>query len=305
LSEEEKALSKGELNRRRVVRSLRARLRNDKDAIVVITGERGIGKTVLAHCLAKGVDHSFDMRSHTLFDPEVAHLKDILYGFKKYSATVVDELIRIGYRRNWASVGNKLLIELYNLCRYQNQASFLCIPNFNDIDKDLQDNVTLWIHVVDRGFAVAFCSDENPFVADKWHLRENEKLMQVAHKGRRMHEWTLNQKIDVFRFRVPNFVVWFTFPDFTEEEKALYKTLKVPYEMKPGVDRKVEANKVARERIKKVEEALSGAVKELFLEKQSTIADLERVTGLHRSKLGVIVKHFQGATFRELEAGVK
>lgn len=299
LTPEEELLSNGTQNRLRLIRRLRKRLRNDKDAIVVLTGERGIGKTVCAHCLAHGVSEKFDMRSHTLFDPEVERLKDIIYGFPKYSATVVDELIRIGYRRNWASVGNKLLIELYNLCRYQNQASFLCIPNFNDIDKDLQDNVTLWVHVVDRGTAVVFRSDQNPFVADKWHLRENEKLIQGEYRGLSMHKWSLNDKLNVFEHKIPNFYTWFGFPDFSLEEKELYKKLKVPYEMKSGVDRKVEANKQVKAQVARAEKALSGALLELYSSGVS-VSRLEELTGLPRQKIGVVLSKGQGKSLVEL-----
>jgi ribosomal protein S13 len=300
LTPEEELLSNGTKNRLLLVRRLRKRLRNDKDAIVVLTGERGIGKTVCAHCLARGVSEKFDMRSHTLFDPEVERLKDIIYKFPKYSATVVDELIRIGYRRNWASVGNKLLIELYNLCRYQNQTSFLCIPNFNDIDKDLQDNVTLWVHVVDRGTAVVFKSDQNPFVADKWHLRENEKLIQGEDRGLSMNKWGLNDKLNVFEHKIPNFYTWFGFPDFTPEEKVLYKALKVPYEMKSGDDRKVEANKAARVRIERAEKALSGALLELYAAGVS-VSKLEEVTGLPRQKIGRVLSVGQGKSLQTLK----
>jgi hypothetical protein len=231
LNSEELALREGVKNRIIFVKSIRKRLRNDKDAILILTGERGIGKSRLADLLASEIDKGrFDRKTHTLFDPQVSKLKDIIYGFPKYSALVVDELIRIGYRRNWFKQGNKVLVELYNLCRYQNEASVLCIPDFSDIDSDLQDLVTFWVFVVNRGVAVVFRSDKNPFVKDKWHMNENERLLRDEFKGKPLHFFTDAEFLRALN-KVPNFVCWFTFEDWAPGDKEEYDKLKVPYEM--------------------------------------------------------------------------
>lgn len=301
LSPEEEALREGEKNRLRLVKALRKRLRNDKDAVVVVTGERGIGKSVCSWVLSKEIDKNAKIDKNVLFDPQVSKLKDIIYGFPKFSATSVDELIRIGYRRNWFKQGNKLLVELYNLCRYQNQASILCIPNFNDIDSDLQDLVTFWVFVVNRGVCVVFRSDKNPFTSDKWHMRDNEKLLRDEFKGKPLHYFTDSEFIRALE-RVPNFVCWFTFPDFTLEEKAAYKQLKVPYEVRE--DEKVVATKAVRERIKKVEAGLSEAIIALYEEGYS-LEKIERTTGVARQRIGAMLKETKGGSFKVLTKNVK
>ena len=301
LTAEEEALRDGEKNRLRLVKAIRKRLRNDKDAVVIVTGERGIGKSVCAWKLVKEINPSSVIDRNVLFDPQVTKLKDIIYGFPKYSATSVDELIRIGYRRNWFKQGNKLLVELYNLCRYQNQASILCIPNFNDIDSDLQDLVTFWIFVVNRGVCVVFRSDKNPFTADKWHMRDNEKLLRDEFKGKPLHYFTDSEFIRALE-RVPNFVCWFTFNDFTSEEKAFYNKLRVPYEMKD--DEKVVATKAVRERIKKVELGLSEAILALHAEGYS-LEKIEGLTGVARQRIGSMLKESKGGSFKVLTKGVR
>lgn len=300
LSEEEQKLEKGNQNFLKLVRKIRGRIRQDKDLLLVCTGERGIGKSVSMHKIAMAVNPKFDMRVNTLFDPEVGKLKDIIYGLPKYSAIVIDELIRVGYRRNWAAEGNKHLNEVFNLCRNQNQAVLACIPNFTDIDSGVQKNVTLWVHIVERGTAVAFYGDQNPFVSDRWHLRENEKFIQAACKGVPMHFWSRYDKLRHLH-ELPNFFTWFTFPDFTPEEKALYTSLKIPFDLyrenEPG---KVLANKAARVRIDKAENALSGALLELYAAGLS-VGRLEEVTGLPRQKIGKVLRDGQGKSLQDLK----
>jgi hypothetical protein len=223
-------ISKGERNLDKLCAGARRRLRNDKDVVTTITGDEGLGKSVLEIKLCKKIDPKFRLDRNVLFNPSLEALHKLMYDLPPESAIGIDELIRIGYTRNWQMKANKLLNELYALCRFQRKASFFCIPRFNMVDSDLRRRSLFWIHVIDRGLAVVCRKDKNQFTSDPWHLKANEKILNDYFKNKPIHLFKDEDYLKAIK-RSPNYVGFLTFKDFTPEEKVEYTALKKPFEL--------------------------------------------------------------------------
>jgi len=237
-------------------RASRSRIARKKDVVICITGDEGEGKTTLAIKAGKEIDKKFDLKRNVLFDPSVSSLHEMIYGLPVGAAIVIDELMRIGYARNWATKENKFLNELYVLSRFQRKASIFCIPRFGLIDKDLRPRILFWIHVIERGVAVIMRRDKNQFAKDVWHFTDNDKMLRALFHNKPIHEFGINDYVNAVS-RSPNFVDVITFDAMTEEEERQYDDLKKPYELKL---------KEAEDdpRLKKASDALARCVAELI-----------------------------------------
>lgn len=215
---------------KQIVRACRERLKNRFDVAIAITGDEGVGKSHLAIQLCMGLDAKFEMMRNVLFDPDLPTLNKLVNELPLYSGIVVDETIRIGYKRNWASQGNRDLNILYAVCRKQYKASFFCIPRFTQLDSDLQKRMLLWIHIPVRGYAVIFKKENNPFSPDVWNIADNYKKMHLT-------GWVLTGvKQDLAFFlnrmrRTPNFVGVLRFNALPLELEEQYLNLTKSFEI--------------------------------------------------------------------------
>ena len=192
--------------------TVKAFQQSDRDFIIAISGYRGEGKSTLSVLL--GVENGkFDFEKNILYSRKKAMEK---IGSLEHSTLVVDEAINILYRRDFMKGEQKELIKLMNMCRDRHLCLIFNIPNVWNLDKDiLQTMVRMWIHVDKRGLAYCFVPDNNPFSADKWHRKLNEKLMK---------KWDSSK---VGLKKSPNFDGILRFKDLDEEQKLLYIKIKM------------------------------------------------------------------------------
>ena len=95
---------------------------------------------------------------------------------------LVDEAIRIFYKLNWQTTGQKYLNKLFAVARKNNKVCVLCIPRFSDLTEFQRNHrVYIWIHCYARGKAVVFRRLKTAFaIGDVWQFRENWKVEQDA-----------------------------------------------------------------------------------------------------------------------------
>lgn len=240
---------------KRLVFGWRKRLRKNKDVAVVITGEPGDGKSTLAVQLAMLLDPKFEFKRNVLFDPTIEDMHKAIYGLPKHAPIVIDEAIRVGYKRNWQSSKNKLLNEMLALCRFQNKVLIFCIPHFSTIDKDLQQRLLFWLHIPKTGVAVFFRKSRKPFGVDAWNLKLNNRIFERAVKNEASYDFSKFMKS---ASRSPNFISAFRFgalPKGLEEE---YDACKPAFKL----DRNSPEDKKSR-RTKQHEKWITGAMIEL------------------------------------------
>lgn len=190
------------------------RAQRDKDLAIVVTGAEGDGKSALSLGIGYAIDPLFDLDRNVLFSPTVQTIKDKIYNLPPYSVIDADEAIKILYKLNWQSKGQKFLNTVYTLCRNQNKISLFNIPRLTDANEYFRNHrLKIWIHIVDpisnqkkEGHAVLMSKSWNPVTIDPWGLKVFEAKMTKERKhGKQDVHYTLDDKIALFS-ELPSFV---------------------------------------------------------------------------------------------------
>ncbi len=262
--EEDKITNKEYKELKQFARILRLRILKDYDAVVAITGEEGVGKSACAIAIGRETDPRFSIERNELVVASPTELERKIKEMRKGSCIIADEAIKILYKQQWATKSQRWINQLYTLARKENKITCLCIPRFRDLNEYFRNHrVKFWIYVLGRGVAVVFIRDWSPFAKDPWWMDENQKILDTWFKGKRVQDIDIENKIKVLR-KSRNFLMVFTFPDFNEEEKIIYKNLvaSTRYEMASE-----EETRGARE--KKYRNCIRNAVIELLKEGKS------------------------------------
>lgn len=200
-------------------------LDTDRDAVIVITGDTGEGKTVCEWHLARTCSQvAQKKRAGVKFDPatnlvyERDEFQTLTDQLSEFSFIGVDEAVGLFYARDYHDEEQIALLKKLDRIRYRHLIVAFCIPSLWHIDSHIRNaRVRIWIHVDTRkgkgadGYAHAyiFKKHKNPFNPDPWNMRENKLLFD---KGR----------ID----KSPNYMGELQFYDMTPEEHAIYLQVK-------------------------------------------------------------------------------
>lgn len=128
----------------RWVRELEKRL-EELDAVVVVTGPEGSGKSTFARHLAQRVDSGFsNQRVH--YSPR--HYLEDLVDRSPGEAIVFDEGAEGLHNRNAMANENKKLNEILMECRIYHLLNIVCFPRFRSVDLYLQKfRAWSWVYV--------------------------------------------------------------------------------------------------------------------------------------------------------------
>jgi len=107
-------------------------VKNDNDAIVVVSGREGSGKSWFTIQCAAYLDPSFNL-DRVVFNPEDFKLR--VKNSKKYQCIVYDEAITGLRAARWASEINKVLVDMLAQIRQLNLFIFIVIPSFFELGK--------------------------------------------------------------------------------------------------------------------------------------------------------------------------
>ena len=211
---------------------IKKRILKDWDIVIAITGEEGVGKSTLAGHICKHIDKDFDWVKNVAYLPTHAEIEDKFQNLQQYQAFLVDEAIKVLYKLKWSDALQIRINEMYATERWQNKVTVMCIPRFSDFNELFRNHrIKIWIHVIDRGLAVAFIrEDVNIFQNDPWRLKENAKLIDKMLKFKKVAELTSDDKIN---FLSRSFNFWFltSFDNLSESDERTYKELKARMRM--------------------------------------------------------------------------
>jgi len=147
--------------------SLKKRLEIEKDALILVTGSTGVGKSHmvgnLCFKLAQKEDNFVVGDGSKMFIPEEDFIIDpdeFAYKMinKKGNVLWIDESRDSIARRNWASKINKTIISRKNKNRKLRKIVFLLLPYEKEIDSEMAKHVHLWMWVKERGVVELYCS---------------------------------------------------------------------------------------------------------------------------------------------------
>lgn len=158
-------------------------LQNKFDCVIVIEGNRGLGKSTLAYQIARGVATQFKKIQKTkdyLFNPRYALLytrKEVIRFFHKWRRIgVADEMINVTFNRDFYDSDQKDLIKMINMNRDHCNLFLACVPQFQNLDNQVKNLVKIRITVVRRGIAIIQTPNKSIYSKDKWDQALNEKI---------------------------------------------------------------------------------------------------------------------------------
>ncbi len=109
-------------------------LTKDRDWVLVMDGEEGVGKSVLAQQIAKYLDPNFNINKIAFTSDEFLKIiKDPKT--KKGTAIILDEAFSAASSRSSLSEVNRAMIGVATEMRQKNLFIILCIPSFFDLDR--------------------------------------------------------------------------------------------------------------------------------------------------------------------------
>lgn len=209
-------------------RVVREHIREDYDCVIAVTSIfEGEGKSTLCEELSSEIGKDlYDMEKNTLFNPKIEQIKDQVLNLPKYSVINADEAIKILYKLRWYDKMSIFLNQLYALARYKNLVSLFAMPRYRDFTEYFRNHkIKFWIHIIDRGHAVVFVKDWNPFTKDPWHMDENDKIIRTHRWKFKSNIITTQDKINILK-RCQNFMGYLTFDDMPEDKKVQYMKLR-------------------------------------------------------------------------------
>jgi hypothetical protein len=174
------------------------------DSMVLITSEKGMGKSSFAIMLAKRwcqmLGIKFDTDRHIAYSN--AQVSSKIDKLNPFEPIICDESIRFAGSEDWNKLENKELKKKLGQVRTKHLFYILCFPlKVMKLDKVyLESYVNYWIDLVGRGVGALYVKDKNPQY-DAWRMKEFQKIGSYT-------EFTMLQKIHSALKKHPNF--WYT-----------------------------------------------------------------------------------------------
>ena len=146
--------------------SMTKRLEDEKDVLVLVTGDTGTGKSNMVGNIcfkhAEKTDNfvtddgskMFTAEEDFIIDPDEFAVKMIT---KAGNVLWIDEARDGISRRNWASNINKTIISRKNKNRKLRKIIFLLLPYEAEVDPQMAKHVTIWMWVKSRGVCEVYC----------------------------------------------------------------------------------------------------------------------------------------------------
>lgn len=204
-----------------IAKICKTRQLNELDAIIVISGSRGVGKSTCAWKIGKS----------KYFKKVFRPTRDILYSRNdimhmmektKNGFFIDDESIRSAYKRNFQETDQKVWVQMLNMYRNNFNVVCLCIPQFFSLDKDLRNLCKIHIHVIERGKAVVHVAREDVLYSDDpWDIAYNKKIEESWAK-----KMKANPKFKPRYNRLTTFVGFLEFKKLSEKAKKQYEDIK-------------------------------------------------------------------------------
>jgi hypothetical protein len=142
----------------RWTQEVRARLRDDWDQIILITGDERTGKSTLAFQLAHALDPTFTLHRCVF---QAHDLIEVANRLNPMQLVWLDEAIKGGMNRDAMSKPNRELVRYFTVAGERNLCYLILWPNKDWLDSHLRDHrAHWWLHVEQRGQARLFWPDK-------------------------------------------------------------------------------------------------------------------------------------------------
>lgn len=147
---------------------IQKRLRSNWDVLIVIGGQRGVGKSTLALKVCKRNDQEFEFENICYLPEDVIQRAN---NSIKYGANLIDEAGESIDSGSYYSDINKALAGCFTGNRFTNNVWIFCVPNFMSIDSRIRGFTNYFIDVVARGKAIVYDLRHSDFKKYKYPKR--------------------------------------------------------------------------------------------------------------------------------------
>lgn len=188
---------------------------NNFDFIGGAEGTTGIGKSSFwFKCAIKlrRMGMKFNPDIHIAYDRE-----DVirLLTNNKHTVILADEMINVTYNRDFYESDQKVLLKALNMYRDHCNVLLFCVPQFSNLDKQLQKLCKMRVSIIRRGVGIIHMPNRSLFKDDIWDTKENMKVEAKMSRKR----VTPYAKISTVR----GFI---SFSDLTDKQKEIYLRIK-------------------------------------------------------------------------------
>lgn len=191
---------------------------NDYFNCGAITGMVRRGKSNLAHQLTTKIYPGFDYQKNYIGNPKHGETFRNLFDTPKKSACWLDEAEKVLSAEQRMTKEQWFLQQLFNQFASHNKTIIFTTPTFRRIDSRWRDeHITFWIHIYRRGCGILLTKREMVSSHDVWGL-DAMREMEMSVKTHNMTDEVIFKCFD----ENPCALFYFTFRDWTEEEKAEY-----------------------------------------------------------------------------------
>lgn len=178
------------------------------DSMILITSEKGTGKSSAAIMLArywcKLLGIKFSPERHIAYNN--ADVMRKIDNLNKFEPIICDEAIRFASSEDWAKKENKELKKKLAQVRTKHLLYILCFPlKVYKVEKTYLENyVNYWVDLYGRGEGAIYVRDKNP-VHDSWRMKEFANIGSYT-------EFTIKSKVLNQLKKHPNFWLQIKFP---------------------------------------------------------------------------------------------
>ena len=202
--------------------SIMERVRHEWDAIIIVSGERGVGKTTCMQTFGFEMDNKFDQSKNISYIPTEQDIIDRFNSLAAYQVLGIDEAMEIMYKQDFMKGFQKTLIKMYGRERKQFKITIMCIPAFADLTKTFRNTfVKYWIYIAERGHGVILCKPQTPYSDDAWNLKSLDKQFTEVIMKHKVTNISPQMIIDSLK-KTPYFLEEFWFDDLPKDKKELY-----------------------------------------------------------------------------------
>ena len=223
--------------------------KKNKNALIIVTGDTGTGKSYIAQKIATELDHDFNektIRERLVSRPEqfmelVVKKRDTL---KKGSVIIFDEAGTGLAARAWYSANNNAIDYILQTFRYQQLIVIFTVPNMSFIDTHARRLFHYYVEALDIDIK------RNLNICKIFKLSYNKMKPDEPYK---QYFRSRNAKGEIivikrFRFKKVSAKIWHEYEEYANEFKGDIGMRAIDSTFKPKEEDKVfDANKVAEE----------------------------------------------------------
>ena len=194
--------------------------KEDFDCLIGVSGFKGFGKSTFSiQCsrryVKKYIGNKFDLSEYTAYSNEDVLKK--VENLPKNSPLSCDEAVNFAMSTDWAKAESKRLKKIFTKIRTKHLIIFFNIPDLWWLDKKYRENMmTIWIHIIKKGYVMVSLPNLAPAVEDRWH----KSWLLKAFKRKHWHFFSDHEKMVRILRKYPCYYDEFTFPKLPER---LYK----------------------------------------------------------------------------------